>query len=206
MTWNPFSKNKDKENTAAVSAAAGDEAQGTKGHATPTRKEAQARSVRPLIPDPKDRKKRVKEERARLRERQNEEYDAMQKGDVAHMPRAERNPIRVYIRTYIDARWNLAEFFIPVAVVCLLGSLFLSAAVPMLSFILAMAMYVYLFVIIIDMVIMWRGLKRKLTDKFGDYQLVKNARGMSYAMSRALQLRRFRLPKPSSKKHGNWPK
>jgi uncharacterized membrane protein YdbT with pleckstrin-like domain len=203
MTWNPFSRNKD---TAAEAALDPDDASDTKGHATPKRKDAQARSVRPLIPDPKDRKKRVKEERAKLRERQNEEYDAMQKGDVAHMPRAERNPIRVYIRNYIDARWNLAEFFIPVAVVCLLGSLLISAAVPILSFVLALAMYVYLFIIVIDMFIMWRTLKKKLVDKYGDYQLVKNARGLSYAMSRALQLRRFRLPKPVSKKHGNYPK
>ncbi|MCI1983720.1 MAG: DUF3043 domain-containing protein [Bifidobacteriaceae bacterium] len=203
MTWNPFSRNKDKENAAVTPI---DDASDTKGHATPKRKDAQARAVRPLIPDPKDRKKRVKEERAKMRERQNEEYDAMQKGDVAHMPRAERNPIRVYIRNYVDARWNLAEFFIPVAVVCLLGSLLISAAVPMLSFILALAMYVYLFIIIIDMFIMWRTLKKKLVEKFGDYQLVKNARGLSYAMSRALQLRRFRLPKPASKKHGNYPK
>jgi uncharacterized membrane protein YdbT with pleckstrin-like domain len=206
MTWNPFSRNKDKENTASARELSGDDAEETKGHATPKRKEAQARTIRPLIPDPKDRKRRVKEERSRLRERQNEEYEAMQKGDVAHMPRAERNPIRVYIRNYVDARWNLAEFFIPVAVICLLGSLIISAMWPLASMILALAMYVYLFVIIIDMFIMWRGLKAKLVDKYGDYQLVKNTRGLSYAMSRALQLRRFRLPKPTSKKHGNWPK
>lgn len=204
MTWNPFSRTKDTENSSAAEDS--DDADGTKGHATPKRKEAQARAIRPLIPDSKDRKKRVKEERARLRQRQDVEYEAMQKGDVAHMPRAERNPIRVYIRNYVDARWNLAEFFIPVAVICLLGSLFISAMWPVASMVLALAMYVYLFVIIIDMFIMWRGLKQKLVDKFGDYQLVKNARGLSYAMSRALQLRRFRLPKPSTKKHGNYPK
>lgn len=202
MTWNPFSRNK----KAAETTQPVEEENIGKGHATPKRKEAQARTIRPVIPDPKDRKARAKEERARLRERQDREYDAMQSGDIAHMPRAERNPIRVYIREYVDARWNLAEFFIPVAIVCLLGSLFISAVLPLFSFILAIAMYVYLFIIIIDMGIMWHGLKKKLVAKFGDYQLVKNARGMSYSLSRALQMRRFRLPKPTTKKHGNWPK
>lgn len=202
MTWNPFSRTKKAEETAKAT----DAENIGKGHATPKRKEAQARTIRPVIPDPKDRKARVKEERVRMRERQDSEYEAMQKGDVAHMPRAERNPVRIYIRSYVDARWNLAEFFIPVAVICLLGSLLISAAVPVLSLILALAMYVYLFVIIVDMFLMWRGLKKKLVAKFGDYQVVKNARGMSYAFSRALQMRRFRLPKPTSKKHGEWPK
>lgn len=205
MTWNPFSHNKDTENSSKTEQAT-DDASGTKGHATPKRKEAQARTVRPVIPDPKDRKQRVKEARARARERQDEEYEAMKAGDVAHMPKAERNPVRVYIRKYVDARWNLAEFFIPVAVVCLVGSLVITSLLPMVSLILAAAMYVYLFAVIIDMFIMWHGLKSKLIAKFGDYQYVKNARGLSYAMSRALQLRRMRLPKPTTKKHGNWPK
>lgn len=202
MTWNPFSRNKSSEKNVATEPV---EAEG-KGHPTPTRKEAQARVIRPVIPDPKDRKARAKQNRAKLRERQDQEYQAMQTGDVRHMPRAERNPIRVYIRNYVDARWNLAEFFIPVAVVSLLGSLFISAIFPLASFILAAAMYVYLFIIIIDMAVMWHKIKKNLMEKYDDAKAIKNARGMSYALSRALQIRRFRLPKPASKKHGNWPK
>ncbi len=33
----------------------------------------------------------------------------MQKGDINHMPKAERLPWRIYIRDYVDARFNLGE-------------------------------------------------------------------------------------------------
>lgn len=206
MTWNPFSRTKKTDETDQSEAELNQAESETKGHATPKRKDAEARSLRPLVPDPKDRKVRIKQERARIRERQNAEYEAMQRGDVAHMPRAERNPVRVYIRQYVDARWNLSEFFIPFALVGLVGSLFLSALSPMISLVVAGIMYVYLFAIVIDMIIMWRGLKKKMMAKWNNAPAIKAARGMSYAMSRALQLRRFRLPKPTSKKRGNYPK
>ena len=41
----------------------------------------------------------------------------MQSGDINHMPKSERLPWRIYIRDYVDARFNLGEFFIPVAFV-----------------------------------------------------------------------------------------
>ena len=86
-----------------------------KGRPTPKRKDAQAQNLRPLVP--KDREASRKAAKARMRERENAEYDAMQKGDINHMPKSERLPWRIYIRDYVDARFNLGEFFIPVAFV-----------------------------------------------------------------------------------------
>jgi len=79
-----------------------------KGRPTPKRKDAQAQNLRPLVP--KDREASRKAAKARMRERENAEYDAMQKGDINHMPKAERLPWRIYIRDYVDARFNLGEF------------------------------------------------------------------------------------------------
>lgn len=70
-----------------------------KGHPTPKRKDAQAQNLRPLVP--KDREASRKAAKARMRERENAEYDAMQKGDINHMPKAERLPWRIYIRDYV---------------------------------------------------------------------------------------------------------
>lgn len=55
-----------------------------KGHPTPKRKDAQAQNLRPLVP--KDREASRKAAKARMRERENAEYDAMQKG--RHQPHA----------------------------------------------------------------------------------------------------------------------
>ena len=102
-----------------------------KGRPTPKRKDAQAQNLRPLVP--KDREASRKAAKARMRERENAEYDAMQKGDINHMPKSERLPWRIYIRDYVDARFNLGEFFIPVAFVILIGSIFVTYKWPALA-------------------------------------------------------------------------
>ena len=53
---------------------------------------------------------------------------------------------------------------------------------------------------------MWRKLKKKLIEKYGEASVAKGSRSASYAWSRAIQVRRWRLPKPRSPKRGNWPK
>ena len=106
---------------------------------------------------------------------------------------------------YVDARFNLGEFFIPVAFVILIGSIFVTYQWPALALPLMVLMYVYLFAVIIDVVIMWRKLKKKLIEKFGEQSVAKGMRSGSYAWSRAIQMRRWRLPKPRYPKRGHWP-
>lgn len=174
-----------------------------KGRPTPKRKDAQAQNLRPLVP--KDRDASRKAVKARMRERENAEYEAMQTGDVNHMPKAERLPWRIYIRDYVDARFNLGEFFIPVAFVILVVSIFVTYKWPTLALPLMVLMYVYLFAVIIDIAIMWRKLKKKLIEKYGEKSVARGMRSASYAWSRAIQIRRWRLPKPRYAKRGHWP-
>lgn len=180
--------------------------QAGKGRPTPKRKEAQAQKLCPLVP--KDSKEQRKRAKARIRERENIEYEAMRTGDLQHMPKAERLPWRVYTRDYIDARFNIGEFFIPVALVILIASVILTAVYPnpVVTLILMTVLYVYLFAIVIDVVVMWRKLKKLLIAKYGEQSVAKGMRTGSYAWSRAIQLRRWRLPKPRYKKRGHWPK
>lgn len=180
--------------------------QAGKGRPTPKRKKAQAQKLRPLVP--KDSKEQRKRAKARIRERENIEYEAMRTGDLQHMPKAERLPWRVYTRDYIDARFNIGEFFIPVALVILVASVILTAVYPnpVVTLILMTVLYVYLFAIVIDVVVMWRKLKKLLIAKYGEQSVAKGMRTGSYAWSRAIQLRRWRLPKPRYKKRGHWPK
>lgn len=196
-----FNKKEDADQ-APVEKKAEEPAAG-KGRPTPKRKDAQAQNLRPLVP--KDREASRKAAKARMRERENAEYDAMQKGDINHMPKAERLPWRIYIRDYVDARFNLGEFFIPVAFVILISSIFVTYQWPALALPLMVLMYVYLFAVIIDVVIMWRKLKKKLIEKFGEQSVAKGMRSGSYAWSRAIQMRRWRLPKPRYPKRGHWP-
>ena len=151
MTWNPFKKQDEAQVPVEESAkAARPEPTTGKGHATPKRKDAQEQNLRPLVP--KDRKASAKAAKARQREKENAEYEAMRTGDINHMPKAERLPWRVYIRDYVDARFNIGEFFIPVAFGILIVSMVVSFFWPVLSLPLMLLLYVYLFALIFGLI------------------------------------------------------
>lgn len=210
MTWNPFAKKNSSDTTdgnaatkAGQTATKPKQTQG-KGRPTPKMKDAQQRNLHPLVP--KDRKAQSKEAKKRIRAREDAEYEAMRTGDITHMPKSERIPWRIYIRDYVDARFNLAEYFIPVVFLIMIVSMVLTVKAPQLSMILTILMYVYIVICIIDIVIMWFGLKKKLIAKYGEKSVGKGSRSCSYAWGRAIQLRRWRIPKPRAKKRGQWPK
>lgn len=201
MTWNPFKKQDAAPQDSAADAHP--EATAGKGRPTPKRKQAQAQNLRPLVPQ--DRKATARAAKARRRQREDEQYEAMRTGDLNHMPKAERLPDRIYMRDYIDARFNLAEFFVPIAFIILIAMMVFSAITPVIGIAIMVPLYLYLLAAVIDIAIMWRGLKKKLIAKFGPQVVAKGRRSFSYAMGRAIQLRRWRLPKPRHSKRGHWP-
>lgn len=208
MNWNPFTRKDAAENASAEQTQeASQKSAGKtagKGRPTPKRRDSENARLTPIAP--KDRRAQRKAANARRRERENSEYEAMRTGDLRNMPKAEQLPWRVYIRDYVDARFNLGEYFMIVVVVMLFVSLLATYWLPQITLAILIAMYVYLFAIIIDCWIMWRGLKKKLIDKFGERAVARGMRSGYYAWSRALQIRAWRLPKPRYKKHGQWPK
>ncbi|WP_402371476.1 DUF3043 domain-containing protein [Isoptericola rhizosphaerae] len=179
-----------------------------KGRPTPKRREAAAKNQRPLVPN--DRKAARKVNKDKMREERNREYKAMQTGDERYMPVRDKGPVRRYIRDHVDARWNLGEFFLPVAFLFIFLNLLVMQS-PTLGALVLLGLYAVVFITLIDAVIMWQRLKRRLRDKFGTvgadgtktYDVPRGT--MMYAVMRAFQLRRSRLPKPMHKKHGVWP-
>jgi len=179
---------------------------GGKGHATPSRKEAEAANRRPLVPvarttGPRD--KATKEtraaERAQARQLRDAEFRAMQEGDEAHMPVQHRGPVRRYIRDVVDSKRTLSEFFLPLAIVMLLAAMVLSGPLSnqgVTGARAAMALmalpYVYLLVAVLDAVWRWRVLKRDIARKFKD--VPRGSAG--YYTTRMFQMRRLRMPKP----------
>lgn len=173
-----------------------------KGRPTPKRKESEAANKRPLVPN--DRKAARQASRERERRARDQAMAAMQNpGDpklAKNLPPRDQGPVKGYAREYVDARWNLGEFFLPVAIVMLLGSMFATQFVE-LTFVLFIGMYGFLFLTIVDAVLLWRGLKKRIRAKFGDVP----GGTMMYAVMRAYQIRRTRLPRPLYKKHGHFP-
>ena len=124
----------------------------------------------------------------------------MQTGDERNMPLKDRGPVRRYIRDSVDARWNLGEFFLPVAAVFLVIQFALAKtgfAVDSPSW----PLYVYIIAAVIDGWLMWRGLKKRLVAKFG---IVQAAPGAAMYAALRFQIRPSRMPKPQVK-HGQRP-
>ena len=197
-----FSRKKSSDVASAadpVTAAAEIEQPGGKGRPTPKRKVAEAANKRPLVPD--DRRAAAKAARAKQRQSREVEYQAMKSGDEKNLPPRDRGPVRRYVRNYVDARRNVAEYFLFIAAGFLVLTFVLNKA-PGLAFLTIIGLYLVVLIAIVDSFVMWRLLKKRLIAKFGDDAVVRGT-GM-YAAMRAFQIRRARLPKPMVK-HGEYP-
>ncbi|WP_029287842.1 DUF3043 domain-containing protein [Cellulomonas sp. HZM] len=192
-------REKTPADAADVTAAATSDEQpqaGGKGRPTPKRKDAEAANKRPLVPA--DRKQAGKASKSAAREARNSEYRAMQTGDINNMPPAHRGPVRTFVRDWVDGRFNLGEFFLPVAAVFLVLQITLASASPNLAALAMLVLYVYVIAALVDAYILWRGLRKALRAKFGENQPLK---GLAlYAIMRAFQLRPTRLPKARNKR------
>lgn len=176
---------------------------GSKGRPTRSRKEAEAARRRPLVVD--DRKEARRRDRERANRERAEAQRALMTGDEKRMPLQHRGPARSFVRDVVDSRWNVAELFFPIALIFMVISLFLPLIRPELTTSLSAGMIIVLWggiaVCVIDSLLLRRRLRRLLTERFGDVE-----RGLvGYGIMRAIQIRRFRLPRAQIK-HGQAPR
>jgi hypothetical protein len=165
------------------------EREGAKNRPTPKRREQEAARRRPLVTT--DRKAAKRDEQLKRREASARMRQAMVTGDEAHLPARDKGPERRFIRDHVDARWNVGEFMLPVMLVVLALSFVRQSWALMIVFI---AVYGVLLVAVVDAVLMWRKLKKRLVAKFGADSVPRG--GAMYAVMRAFQMRRSRMPKP----------
>ena len=167
--------------------------EGAKNRPTPQRRDQEAARRRPLVVT--DRKAARDADRQKRREQQLRMRQAMVTGDDAHLPARDKGPVRRFIRDAVDARWNLGEFMLPVMLVVLALSFVRTTWAITIVFV---AVYGLLLVAALDAFLMWRRLKKKLVAKFGE---AGRARGLAmYAVMRAFQMRRSRMPRPLVKR------
>jgi hypothetical protein len=167
--------------------------QAPKGRPTPKRSEAQSqrRSVANTSMTRKDAAKRQREERRAAMERQRQ---ALATGDERYLPARDKGPVRKFARDFVDSRFNVAEFFLPMAVIILVLSLVRVAALQNIALLLWLVVIV---LIVLDSVFSAFRLRKRLAERFPDV----NRRGaVAYALMRSLQMRRLRLPKPQVKR------
>jgi hypothetical protein len=165
---------------------------GGKGRPTPTRREAEA-SRKAALKKPRNRKEAAAYRREKVRTERGKMQDAMKTGDDRYLPAADKGPVRRFARDYVDARWSVMEFALPVLlVISLLGVVF-SQAFTWLPGLVNILFLVMIVAIAADWFLITGGIKRAVARKFPD----ESAKGIGfYAVRRTMQMRRWRLPKP----------
>lgn len=163
--------------------------QAPKGRPTPKRSESesQRRSLAKAPASRRDAAKRTREARRTAMTRQRE---ALASGDERYLPARDKGSVRRFVRDFVDAKWCVAEFFLPIAVIILGLSLVPSLQVKNISLLLWLGVIV---MIMLDSISTAVRLKKALRERFPD-ESKKGAVG--YALMRTLQMRRMRLPKP----------
>ncbi|MFI7497324.1 DUF3043 domain-containing protein [Streptomyces sp. NPDC049687] len=167
--------------------------QAPKGRPTPKRNEAQSQR-RSVANTPTNRKEAAKRQRDERRSQLERQRQALAGGDERYLPARDKGPVRKYARDFIDSRFNVAEFFLPMAVVILALSIVRVASLQTIALLLWLVVIV---LIVLDSVLTAFRLRKRLTERFPD----QSRRGaVAYALMRSLQMRRLRLPKPQVKR------
>jgi hypothetical protein len=160
-----------------------------KGRATPKRKEAEAARKKRMTP-PKTRKEASVMRRERMRDQRIKQRQALSgTGDDRYLPARDRGPVKKLVRDYIDSRRTIGEFLIPIFLLMFLLAIVLSGVMPNLG---TFAWVAVILLLTVDSIRVVRGVKNIVTERFG----ADAAKGISmYAVMRALQMRRLRMPK-----------
>jgi hypothetical protein len=169
-------------------------AEAAKGRPTPKRSEAErnrrqpitgsgSRSRAPASP-------RTPEEKARARGERGRKYEAMKKGESWALNPRDRGPAKALARDYIDSKRRISEYYMYLLVV-LLAAVFLRNKTEQQY--ISPLVLVLVVIIVIDAQVIRRSLRKLVGERLPG----ESTRGLTmYAVMRALQIRRFRMPAP----------
>jgi len=164
---------------------------GGKGRATPSRAEQEAARKRPLVADTKEAKARA---RAELNVKREKARVGMAAGEEKYLPARDRGPQRRYARDFADAGYHLGEVVMPAMILVIVLTFLPIPAVQYYAFI---VLWVFIMLVIADMIFTAVRVKRAATAKWGD----RREKGLGwYAAMRTIQMRWMRLPKPQVKR------
>jgi hypothetical protein len=163
-----------------------------KGRPTPTRKEAEAAAKARAKP-PRTRKEMAAAQRTTKGDSSARVRQGMREGDERYLLPRDKGPVRRFIRDFVDSRFSFIELIIPVLVVTMvlgysgndtarsIGNSVLFGSVLLVG---------------LDMFMLRYRLRRQLAARFPG----ESTKGTTYyAVTRAMQMKFMRLPKPKVK-------
>jgi hypothetical protein len=165
---------------------------GGKGRPTPKRSESQQRRRTPVVA-PTTRKEAYRLRRERIRQERTSGRTALTSGDERHLPPRDAGPARRLARDVVDSRRNLAELFMPLALVSFIALVAVGRNSPTVAAYVNLVLLLLFLVVVADSVLVGQRAKRLVAERVGD----EHTRGVAmYAAMRASSIRRLRVPPP----------
>jgi hypothetical protein len=118
---------------------------------------------------------------------------ALQTGEERYLPARDKGPARRWTRDWIDSRTSIGEFFLIAAVAMIVGVFALNRS-PQASAVMILVMYAVTIAFAVDAAVRGFRLRRALNAKFEAKEIPRGT--VWYGVSRSIQMRRTRLPKP----------
>jgi hypothetical protein len=165
-------------------------AEAGKGRPTPKRSEAERRRYQPITGSRAPATPRTPEEKQKARTERIRRNDAMRRGESWALNPRDRGPVRALARDFVDSKRRVSEYYMYILIV-LVAVLFVrnKAAQAYIS----PLILVLVVIILLDAQLIRRGLTKLVAERLPG----ESTRGLTmYAVMRALQIRRFRLPAP----------
>jgi Protein of unknown function (DUF3043) len=168
-------------------------AEAGKGRPTPKRSEAERGRRQPITGSRAPAAPRTPEDKAKARSERARKYEAMKRGEAWALNPRDRGPGRALARDFVDSKRRLSEYYMYVLVVLLLAVFLRDKA---LQTYISPLVLVLILVIAIDALLIRRSLFKLMAERLPG----ESTRGLTtYAVFRALQIRRFRVPAPRVK-------
>ena len=166
-------------------------AEAAKGRPTPKRSVAEAKRRQPIAGSSRTAAApRTKEEKAKARTNRAGKYEAMRRGEAWALNPRDRGPARALTRDFVDSKRRVSEYYMYILVL-LLAAVFVRSTTT--QAIISPVVLLLILVIVIDGLMIRRSLQRLMAERLPG----ESTRGLTmYAVMRALQIRRFRVPNP----------
>ena len=166
-------------------------AEAAKGRPTPKRSVAEAKRRQPIAGSSRaPAAPRTKEEKAKARTNRAGRYEAMRRGEAWALNPRDRGPARALARDFVDSKRRVSEYYMYILVV-LLAAVFVRSKAA--QTIISPLVLVLIVIIVIDASLIRRSLNRLMAERLPN----ESTKGLTaYAVMRALQIRRFRVPVP----------
>ncbi len=165
---------------------------GGKGRPTPSRKEAEA-AARARAKVPRTRKEMAAAQRVARSESSQQVRAGMKAGEEKYLLPRDKGPVRRFVRDFVDSRFSFIELMIPLLIVTMVMGYSGNSTLNQIGNSILLGT---MLLIVLDMVVLRMRVRRQLAVRFPD----ESTKGTTYyAITRALQMRFMRLPKPKVK-------